>query len=95
MHLYIFYFTSFSGKYPQIKKLFGVDPTFKWKVVTLVLVQFCMIYLMQGRTWPVIVLTAYLFGGVINHALMLGKPSVHTGGLSLGQHEPESTILYF
>ena len=62
-----------SEKYPQIKKLFGVDTTFKWKVIGLVLVQFAMLYLLRDMSWPIVVVTAYLFGGVINHALMLGK----------------------
>ncbi len=59
-------------KYPQIKKLFGVDPMFKWKVLLLVMVQFAMLFLLKDQTWPVVVLTAYVFGGVVNHALMLG-----------------------
>ena len=51
-----------------------MDPTFKWKVLALVLVQFAMIFfVMRDMSWPVVVLTAYLFGGVINHALMLGE----------------------
>ncbi len=69
--LNLFYFLS--EKYPQIKKLFGVDPTFKWKVIGLVLIQFAMLYLLKDMSWPIVVVTAYLFGGVINHALMLGK----------------------
>ena len=63
----------FSEKYPQIKKLFGVDPTFKWKVMGLVLIQFAMLMILKDMSWPIIIITAYLFGGVINHALMLGK----------------------
>ena len=62
----------FPEKYPQIKKLFGVDPTFKWKVIGMVLVQFAMLILLKDASWPVVLITAYLFGGVINHALMLG-----------------------
>ena len=64
---------SIAEKYPQIKKLFGVDPTFKWKVCGLVLIQILTLFVMQHQTWPIIILTGYLFGGVINHALMLGK----------------------
>ena len=63
---------SLSEKYPQIKELFGVDWTFKWKVTGLVLIQFGMLFIMKTQSWPVVILTAYLFGGVINHALMLG-----------------------
>jgi len=58
-------------KYPQIKKLFGVDPTFKWKVCGLVLIQILTLFVIQHQSWPIIILTGYLFGGVINHALML------------------------
>ncbi len=63
----------FAEKYPQIKKLFGVDPTFKWKVAFLVLVQFSMLFLLRDQPWPLVILTAYVFGGVVNHALMLGR----------------------
>ena len=63
---------SVTEKYPQIKKLFGVDSTFKWKVCCLVLVQFAMLYVMKNQPWTVVILAGYLFGGVINHALMLG-----------------------
>ena len=69
-HCYVFFIPE---KYPQIKKLFGVDHTFKWKVTGLVLIQFAMLIIMKDMSWPVVIATAYLFGGVINHALMLGK----------------------
>lgn len=62
-----------SEKYPQIKKLFGVDTTFKWKVISLVILQLIMLQLLKDMSWPVVFITAYLFGGVINHALMLGN----------------------
>lgn len=64
---------SISEKHPEIKQLFGVDNWFKWKVLAMVLVQFVMIFVMKDRSWPVTILTAYLFGGVINHSLMLGE----------------------
>lgn len=63
----------FAEKYPQIKKLFGYDPNFKWVVTGMVLLQFCMMYILKDKSWPVILLVAYCFGGVINHSLMLGK----------------------
>lgn len=71
-------------KYPQIKKLFGVDTTFKWKVTGLVLLQLAMLFVMKGQSWPVTILTAYLFGGVINHALMLGVHEIaHSAGFGV------------
>ncbi|KAJ8958046.1 hypothetical protein NQ318_002055 [Aromia moschata] len=62
------------AKYPQIKKLFGYDPNFKWVVTGMVLTQFLMMYILRDKSWPVILLVAYCFGGVINHSLMLGIP---------------------
>ena len=66
-------FSPFAEKYPQIKKLFGVDPWFKWKVVGLVLLQFLMLFVVRDCSWPITIALAYCFGGVINHALMLGE----------------------
>lgn len=60
-------------KYPQIKKLFGYDPNFKWVVSLMVAIQFCMLFVMKDRSWPTTILVAYCFGGVINHSLMLGE----------------------
>ena len=63
----------FTEKYPEIKELFGVDPLFKWKVIALTLIQFVMLFVVQNQSWFVTLFLAYCFGGVINHALMLGK----------------------
>jgi len=74
----------FIEKYPQIKQLFGVDRTFKWKVLALVFTQFCMFFLMRDASWPTLVLTAYLFGGVVNHALMLAVHEIaHSAGFGV------------
>ena len=62
----------FPEKYPQIKELFGVDPMFKWKVIALTFIQLCMLFVIQKQSWLVTIFLAYCFGGVINHALMLG-----------------------
>lgn len=62
-----------SEKYPEIKKLFGHDTSLKWIVLMMVVVQFLMLNILKNQSWPVILLTAYCFGGVINHSLMLGK----------------------
>lgn len=58
-------------KYPEIKKLFGHDPNFKWVASGMVFIQFVMLFVMKDQSWPVIFLVAYCFGGVINHALSL------------------------
>eukprot|EP00096_Caligus_rogercresseyi_P009822 TRINITY_DN3418_c0_g1_i4.p1 TRINITY_DN3418_c0_g1~~TRINITY_DN3418_c0_g1_i4.p1 ORF type:complete len:328 (-),score=83.63 TRINITY_DN3418_c0_g1_i4:265-1248(-) len=59
-------------KYPQIKSLFGVNPWFKYQVAFLVLIQFASFILLKDQSWGLLLLLAYVFGGVVNHALMLG-----------------------
>lgn len=61
-----------SEKYPQIKKLFGYDPNFKWIVTCMVLVQFLSFFIVKDLSYPKLLILAYCFGGVINHSLMLG-----------------------
>ncbi|XP_055525387.1 sphingolipid delta(4)-desaturase DES1-like [Wyeomyia smithii] len=63
-------------KYPQIKKLFGVDPTLKYKVTALVLAQCFMLYVMQNQSWKMIFLVAYFIGAVINHSLMVASHEI-------------------
>lgn len=60
-------------KYPQIKKLFGYDPNFKWVVTFMVLIQFASMFIVKDLSYPMLFLMAYCFGGVINHSLMLGE----------------------
>jgi len=71
-------------KYPEIKELFGVDPLFKWKVIGLTLIQFVMLFVVQDQSWFVTFILAYCFGGVINHALMLGIHEIaHSAGFGV------------
>jgi len=58
-------------KYPQIKKLYGTDPNFKWIVAAMVLTQLGMLFLIPCLPWMLTMGLAYCFGGVINHSLML------------------------
>ncbi|XP_003747637.1 sphingolipid delta(4)-desaturase DES1 [Galendromus occidentalis] len=58
-------------KYPEIKKLMHHDARFKWIVSGLVLIQVLMCVLLANASWQTCLLLGYLFGGVINHALML------------------------
>lgn len=61
------------AKYPQIKKLFGSDPNFKWIVSGMITIQLMMIFVVPRLPWPLVIGLAYCFGGVINHSLMLGQ----------------------
>jgi sphingolipid delta-4 desaturase len=59
------------AKYPEIKKLYGPDPYFKYVVSGVVLLQCCVSYLSTNlSTWQYL-LAAYVIGGTANHMLML------------------------
>jgi len=58
-------------EYPEIKKLFVVDQSFKWKATGLVLFQFMSLFMFRDLPWWAIVALAYFVGGTINHSLML------------------------
>ncbi|XP_054265803.1 sphingolipid delta(4)-desaturase DES1-like isoform X1 [Macrosteles quadrilineatus] len=74
-------------KYPEIKKLFGYDPNFKWIVTAMVLTQFAMFFVMKDQSWLMIFLVAYCFGGVINHSLMLAIHEI-AHNLAFGHSRP-------
>eukprot|EP00118_Oscarella_pearsei_P026333 m.309783 g.309783 ORF g.309783 m.309783 type:complete len:327 (+) comp47775_c0_seq1:30-1010(+) len=61
-------------KYPHVKKLFGVDPWFKWHVAAWVFLQIgaCLVIrAVPDISWLWILVAAFWFGGVINHSLTL------------------------
>jgi len=80
------------GKYPEIKKLFGYDPNFKWIVTAMVFTQFAMFFVMKDQSWLMIFLVAYCFGGVINHSLMLAIHEI-AHNLAFGHSRPMANRL--
>ena len=58
-------------KYPEIKALYGPCPRTKYVCAVLVVVQLASAYLLREAPWWLVVLLAYLVGGVINQALLL------------------------
>lgn len=80
-------------KYPQIKKLFGYDPNFKYVAGAMVLAQFAMFFVMKGQSWPVTLLVAYCFGGVINHSLELAIHEI-AHNLAFGHARPMANRMF-
>jgi len=74
-------------KYPQIKKLFGSDPNFKWVVMGMILTQLVMLSYMPQLPWPLVIALSYCFGGVINHSLMLAIHEI-SHNLAFGHSRP-------
>lgn len=59
-------------KYPEIRKLMTYDPVFKWKVLAMVAAQIISFVLLSSvSSFWVFFISAYFFGGVINHSLTL------------------------
>lgn len=63
--------TEILKKYPEIKKLYGHDPMFKYVVGLLFMIQMTTAYLVRNASWPVFFVAAYVIGGTSNHMLML------------------------
>lgn len=61
----------FADKYPEIKKLMGPEPEFKWIVSGVVLFQIVSCYVVPLLSWPWLVVLSYVLGGTINHSLTL------------------------
>lgn len=80
-------------KYPQIKKLFGPDPYFKYVCGCMVLTQILMLFMMKDQSWQTIILTSYFFGGIINHSLMLAVHEI-SHNLAFGHGRPMMNRLF-
>lgn len=69
-------------KHPEIKKLYGPDKNFKWIVIITTILQLGSFYFIKDLRWPIVMILAYCFGGVVNHSLMLGKVTFSSFELS-------------
>ena len=58
-------------KYPQIRDLYGVDNTLKYKVFGLVAIQMASAYFAPNLHWALFLLAAYVVGATVSHALFL------------------------
>lgn len=80
-------------KYPEIKKLMGYDPCFKYVVGAMVLIQFISFFLLKDASWTTLLIAAYCFGGVINHSLMLAVHEI-SHNLAFGHARPLHNRLF-
>jgi len=64
------------AKYPQVKELFGHDPSTKYVVAWWVLSQLAVAYVLRESSWGLIVLIAYCYGGFAAHALFLAMHEI-------------------
>lgn len=78
-------------KYPQIKSLYGPCRRTKYICTVLVLAQMGSAYLLRDASWWLVVAVAYLFGGVVNQALML---AIHELSHNLAFQKPWQNRLF-
>lgn len=78
-------------KYPQIKTLYGPCARTKYICTGLVLVQLACAYFLRDAPWWLLVSVAYLFGGVINQALLL---AIHELSHNLAFQKPWQNRLF-
>lgn len=79
-------------KYPQIKKLFGYDPWFKWVAASIVFIQIISLPVVNELSWPLVMMTSYCFGGILNHSLMLAVHEI-SHNLAFGHSHPMANRL--
>lgn len=81
------------AKYPEMKKLMGTDPKFKYIVTVMVFFQFIMCYAMKDQSWITILIYAYIVGGTINHSLTLAIHEI-AHNLAFGHGKPMLNRLF-
>jgi len=64
------------AKYPQVKDLYGFDYKTKYIASFWVLSQFLVVYNLRNSSWGTILLVAYTWGAIANHALFLAMHEI-------------------
>lgn len=80
-------------KYPEIKKLMGPDPHFKYIVSAMVIFQVVSCYYICKLSYPWIILISYFLGGVINHSLTLAIHDI-SHNVVFGNYYPTANRLF-
>ncbi|ESN98942.1 hypothetical protein HELRODRAFT_66489 [Helobdella robusta] len=79
--------------HPEIKELMGHDPSLKYKVTIMVLVQLISAYYLRDSHWSLILVTAYCWGGVINHSMALAIHEI-SHNMAFGHFYPFANRLF-
>jgi sphingolipid delta-4 desaturase len=79
------------AKYPELKRLYGPCPKTKYICTALVASQVFAAWALREQSWLVVVLVAYLFGGVVNQSLLL---AIHELSHNLAFERPWKNRLF-
>lgn len=77
--------------HPEIRALYGPCPRTKYICTVLVLAQLLAAYLLRDSPWWLLLGVAYVFGGVVNHALLL---AIHELSHNLAFRRPVHNRLF-
>ena len=77
--------------HPEVRALFGPCPRTKYVCAALVAAQLGAAYALRGSPWWLILVVGYLFGGVVNHALLL---AIHELSHNLAFRKPLHNRLF-
>lgn len=78
-------------RYPEIERLYGPCRRTRYVCTALVLIQFGTAYALRDAAWWLVLLVAYLLGGVINQSLLL---AIHELSHNLGFRKPRYNRLF-
>lgn len=82
-----------SEKYPEIKKLMGPDPHFKYVVSAMVIFNIVSSYYIGKLSYFWVTVIAYFLGGVINHSLTLAIHDI-SHNVVFGNYYPTANRLF-
>lgn len=81
-------------EFPEVKKLFGIDKSLKFKTVLLVIAQLSIPILIKDFHWAIQLLTLLIVGATISHALFLAIHEI-THDLAFKKRTPNNWLAIF
>ncbi|MFN3504156.1 MAG: hypothetical protein ACK4ZJ_18055, partial [Allorhizobium sp.] len=79
------------AKHPEVKSLFGIDPTLRYRAMGFVVLQLALAYLARDLPWPALIAVAVTAGAAMSHHTTL---AVHETSHNLALVRPAHNKLF-